>query len=138
MLDTVSGHFILRRMILSLFFFGLCRLALFILYGTGYGYAGCVYYCFFASSCLVVSFACCNEVMIHGNMGDVMDWDLFSLLLSLSVYYSYRSVSILPIPPRISLTFSLLFPIRCICIHLQVQTPSYTYIPRYKIHLKKR
>lgn len=90
----------------------------------------------FASSCLVVSFACCNEVMIHGNMGDVMDWDLFSLLLSLSVYYSYRSVSILPIPPRISLTFSLLFPIRCICIHLQVQTSVY-YIPRYKIHLKR-
>lgn len=96
MLDTVSGHFISSCMILSFFFWG-C---------ADWRYSFCmepdmdmrdVFIIVFASSCLVVSFACCNEVMIHGNMGDVMDWDLFSLLLSLSVYYSYRSVSILPI-----------------------------------------
>lgn len=64
----------------------------------------------FASSCLVLSFACCNEVMIHGHMGDVMDWDLFSFSRFLFIIhidlYLFYSVSI---PPRISLTFSLLF-----------------------------
>lgn len=89
--DTVSGHFISRCMILFFFFFsGLCRLAFFILYGTGYGYARCAIV--FAFSWLVVSIACCNEVMIHGHMGDVMSLFLrFLFMIHIDLYLFYLS-----------------------------------------------
>lgn len=131
MLDTVSGHFILRRMILSLFFFGLCRLALFILYGTGYGYAGCVYYCFFASSCLVVSFACCNEVMIHGHMGDVMDWDLLICLVCFSRFLFIIHIDLYLFYPSL-----LGYPSHSPYCSPYAYTCRYKHlsIPKYKIH----